>query len=177
MRDRSRFVGHIYAGSGGVSVRVSENLLRLAFATFLVGGAVMMSGDAVANGPKPSSNISVTVTNMRSSEGVVRACITTDPHQFPKCDDHATSMNVTTPANQSLKFTFKNVPAGRYAIALLHDENNNGKADRALFMMPTEGFGFSRDAKVRMGPPKFEAAAFDVAGKPITQTIKMRYML
>jgi uncharacterized protein (DUF2141 family) len=153
------------------------NVSRLSFAAVLAGGAAMLGGVAMANGTTQSSNITVTVTNMRSTEGVVRACITTDPNEFPKCDDKATSMNMVTPADQNVKFTFKNVPTGRYAIALLHDENNNGKADRALFMMPTEGFGFSRDAKVRMGPPKFEAAAFDVAGKPITQTIKMRYML
>lgn len=156
---------------------IPENVLRLPFAAVLAGGIAMLAGGAMANGTVPSSNITVTVTNMRSTEGVVRACITTDPHKFPKCDDKATSMNMVTPADQNVKFTFKSVPAGRYAIALLHDENNNGKADRALLMMPTEGFGFSRDAKVRMGPPKFEAAAFDVTGKPITQTIKMRYML
>ena len=66
---------------------------------------------------------------------------------------------------------------GRYAIALLHDENENGKADRALGMMPREGFGFSRDAPVRMGPPKFHDAAFEMVSQDRQMTIKMRYML
>ena len=62
-------------------------------------------------------------------------------------------------------------------VALLHDENANGKADRALGMMPKEGFGFSRDAKVQMGPPVFDDAAVQIDRAPRTLPIKMRYML
>jgi uncharacterized protein (DUF2141 family) len=71
---------------------------------------------------------------------------------------------------------FADVVPGRYAIAVLHDENGNGKVDRALGLMPKEGFGFSRDAPVRMGPPSFKQASFDVAGDA-SQTLRMRYML
>ncbi|MXP44534.1 DUF2141 domain-containing protein [Altererythrobacter sediminis] len=143
----------------------------------LVGAAALPGSAIFARPAAQASNITVTVTNMRSDEGVVRACITATSKGFPKCDPRdAASINVVAPAAETVTVNFKNVTPGRYAIALLHDENNNGKADRALMMMPTEGFGFSRDAKVRMGPPKFEDAAFDVAGNPIVQTIRMRYM-
>ena len=43
-------------------------------------------------------------------------------------------------------------------------------------MMPTEGFGFSRDAKVRMGPPKYTDAVFEIGSEPVTQAIRMRYL-
>lgn len=43
--------------------------------------------------------------------------------------------------------------------------------------LPKEGFGFSRDAPVRMGPPSFNSAAFVVGDAAIQQTIRMRYML
>jgi len=75
-----------------------------------------------------------------------------------------------------VRLEFGPVPAGRYAISLLHDENGNGKADMTLFL-PKEGFGFSRDAPVRMGPPSFNSAAFVVGDTAIQQTIRMRYML
>ncbi|MBL4858826.1 MAG: DUF2141 domain-containing protein, partial [Erythrobacter sp.] len=77
----------------------------------------------------------------------------------------------------TLTLTFRGVKPGRYAIALLHDENSNGKADRALGMMPKEGFGFSRDAPVRMGPPAFSDAVFEMTGEDRSMAIKMRYML
>ena len=78
-------------------------------------------------------------------------------------------------ADTTVSFSFRGVRPGTYAIALLHDENANGKADKAL-IIPKEGFGFSRDAKVRMGPPKFSAAAFTVADDPVQQRITMRYL-
>ena len=68
------------------------------------------------------------------------------------------------------------VAPGRYALSLFHDENSNGKLD-TLMLMPREGFGFSRDAPVRFGPPKFSAAEFTVSGAAQRQTVRMRYML
>lgn len=157
--------------------RVVARFGGLALIAGLVGGAAP-GGTNLVRHPALASNITVTVTNMRSTEGVVRACITARSKGFPQCNaGDASSIQIVAPAAETVTLNFRNVIPGRYAIALLHDENNNGKADRALMMMPTEGFGFSRDAKVRMGPPKFEDAAFEVAGNSMTQTIRMRYML
>ena len=123
------------------------------------------------------SDVRVTVTGLRSQTGVVRACMTTDPGRFPRCRGDSDSFRVVVPAGEARVLDFGPVPQGRYAIALLHDENGNGKADRAVSMIPLEGYGFSRDAKVRMGPPRFEEAAFMVGGEPVRQAIRMRYML
>jgi uncharacterized protein (DUF2141 family) len=120
--------------------------------------------------------VAITVTGLRSADGVVLACMTTEAKGFPRCSADGQSHRATVSAAGTVRLTFTGVTPGRYAIALLHDENGNGKADRALGMMPTEGFGFSRDAAVRMGPPKFRDAAFDVGSRAIEQTIKMRYM-
>ena len=122
--------------------------------------------------------VDVTVTGLRSTEGVVIACMTPDPHRFPKCRGDANAYRKEVAARAgTVRIVFAGVTPGRYAIALLHDENGNGKADRALGMMPTEGFGFSRDAPVRMGPPEFRDAVFEVSRGAELQTIKMRYML
>ncbi|TRD12731.1 DUF2141 domain-containing protein [Erythrobacter insulae] len=127
--------------------------------------------------PAAANEVTITVTDLRSSEGVVRACMTTVEKIFPKCIKDPDSHRTVVPANGTVTIRFKGVKPGKYAIALLHDENNNGKADRALGMMPKEGYGFSRDAKVRMSPPKFEDAVFELGQQPKTLTIKMRYFL
>nr|WP_238473960.1 DUF2141 domain-containing protein [Altericroceibacterium spongiae] len=137
----------------------------------------MLTGNTT---PLPNASdkvtVNVTVTNLRSSKGLVRACLTPDEKHFPDCSDKA-AIEVSVAAHETVDFSFRDVSPGRYAIALLHDENENGKADRALFMMPKEGFGFSRDARVFMGPPRFKDAAFEVGHEPIHQAIRMRYML
>ncbi len=140
----------------------------------LLGGASPPATHGATHG---ATQVTVQITDLRNSRGVVRACMTSNPARFPKCrgDDAAHTRVVN--AGTAVQVIFTAVKPGRYAIALLHDENNNGKADRALMMMPTEGFGFSRDAKVKMGPPKFQDAAFDVARTEQRQSITMRYML
>ena len=131
-----------------------------------------------AGHPLAGTDVTVTVTQLRNAEGLVIACMTGDPARFPKCRSGTPSYRTIVDAHAGkVTLTFPGVAPGRYAIALLHDENNNGKADRALGMMPREGFGFSRDAKVRMGPPSFSDAALDLGGKDRELTIRMRYML
>lgn len=118
----------------------------------------------------------MTVTDLRSAEGLVQACLTADPRHFPDCSEENAIRALTVRAARSVTLDFGAVPPGRYAIALLHDENANGRADRALAMIPKEGFGFSRDAPVRMGPPSFAAASFEVRSEPVVQSIRMRYL-
>lgn len=143
-------------------------LLALPVATLLGG----------ATAPADGATITVKVTELRNAKGVVRACMTTDETRFPKCRGVPGAHGATANAHEgSISITFTGVKQGRYAIALLHDENSNGRADRALGMMPKEGFGFSRDAAVRMGPPKFKDAAVDIGAEDRTLTIRMRYML
>lgn len=139
--------------------------------------AFALAGAAAPIAPQPAE-VTVVAKNLRNARGVVRACLTGQADRFPSCDDPARSFTVVGQASSSVTLIFRDVPPGRYAIALLHDENGNGKADRAVMMIPKEGFGFSRDAKVRFGPPRFGEAAFEVAAGAHEQlAIKMRYML
>jgi len=125
---------------------------------------------------QPAVDVRATVTGLRSAEGLVRACLTADARHFPSCDADPAARAVTVKAGATVVLDFGRVAPGRYAISLLHDENGNGRVDKAL-LIPREGFGFSRDAPVLMGPPRFAAAAFDVRGQDVAQTIRMRYML
>ena len=127
--------------------------------------------------PAHTVDVRVAITELRSQRGVVRACMTSDPVRFPKCRGDANAYSIVVQASEAQSLDFPGVRPGTYAIALLHDENGNGEADRTLGLMPREGFGFSRDARIRMGPPSFGDAAFDVSDAPVRQTIRMRYML
>jgi uncharacterized protein (DUF2141 family) len=127
--------------------------------------------------PVQAGEVVITVTDLRSAKGVVRACMTTRADIFPKCIKDASAHRTVVPANGKVEIRFTGVKPGQYAIALLHDENDNGKADRAMGMMPKEGYGFSRDAPVKMAPPKFKDAVFTMGEGTSKVTIKMRYFL
>jgi uncharacterized protein (DUF2141 family) len=134
-------------------------------------------GSAAVAQPAAAGEVVITVTDLRNTKGVVRACMTTREDIFPKCIKDPESHRAVVPAGDKVEIRFTGVKPGKYAIALLHDENNNGKADRAAGMMPKEGYGFSRDAPVRMAPPKFRDAVFDFAEGTQRMVIKMRYFL
>ncbi|MBO80970.1 DUF2141 domain-containing protein [Citromicrobium bathyomarinum] len=138
-----------------------------------LGGAALLT---LGNSAKVPQDVVVTVVDVRSADGSVLACLTPSEGAFPDCGEDERAQRRMVRANARVTIVFNDVPPGEYAISLLHDENGNGKADTVLFL-PKEGFGFSRDAKARFGPPKFSAAAFTVdSDAPVYQKIRMRYM-
>jgi len=65
----------------------------------------------------------------------------------------------------------------RAEVALLafHDENGDGEVDRALFGVPREGVGFSRDVRIRFSPPRWRDAAFATNGGEQRMSLSLRY--
>lgn len=111
----------------------------------------------------------------RNTRGMIRICLTSNPRHFPDCSGDATARTLSVPAAQS-GARFTGLAAGTYAVSVIHDENSNGRMDMTL-MMPREGFGFSRNPRLGMGPPRFQAAAFTVGEVPVRQDVRIRYML
>jgi len=122
----------------------------------------------------PVTRLDVEVDNLRSAKGMIRICLTADPDNFPACIDDANALTRSVPA--SVRTTsFPGLPQRGYALAIIHDENSNSKLD-TIAGIPREGYGFSRNAAVRFGPPRFSAARFMVAGDAELQQVKMRYI-
>jgi uncharacterized protein (DUF2141 family) len=140
-------------------------------ALIAAGAATLLTGAA-----DPGGAVSLRITGLRSAKGQVMICLTREADHFPDCSGSTSARSAIVPASQA-EVTFAHLPQGRYAISVLHDENGNGRADKTLGLIPREGFGFSRDAPVRMGPPKFDAAAFPVEGHDVTQSVRMRYLM
>jgi len=70
---------------------------------------------------------------------------------------------------------FYGVAEGRYAAAVYHDENGNGKLDLTMVGTPSEGRGYTMTPTVRLAPPAFEEAAFDVGTVDVEINVHLRY--
>ncbi len=127
-----------------------------------------------ANAPPPPT-VEVSVTGLRSAKGQLLVCLTTRASAFPDCSKDKASVRMAVKAADAVDFAIHAPAAGTYAIAVVHDENGNNKMDKAIFL-PKEGFGFSRNPAITVGPPSFKAASFVVAGD-VRQSIRMKYML
>lgn len=123
----------------------------------------------------PGGAVEVAVEGLRNERGLVHFCLTRDPRHFPDCagDPDARSTSVDADA---ARIRFTGLPAGDYALSVVHDENGNGRLD-SFAGIPREGFGFSRNPAIRFGPPRFVQAVFPVARNPVRQTVRIRYIL
>ena len=108
-----------------------------------------------------SATVSVQVTDIASAKGQLMISLC-DQTTFGK---GRCQFNAKVPARRgSIVVRFANVPNGRWAAAVYHDENGNGALDRNGLGIPTEGGGFSRDARGKYGWPTFADAAMAVGG-------------
>ena len=124
------------------------------------------------------ASIALTLSGLRNHKGQVLVCVTSNAKAFPDCRKDAHAVRLVLKANAVAGETIR-VPlpaSGTYAISAVHDENSNGKLDTTV-MLPSEGFGFSRNPVIRFGPPKFKKASFVVGDASVAQTVKMKYML
>ena len=121
-------------------------------------------------------DVSLNVSGLRNVKGQLMVCLTKNPKAFPDCSKDPSAIKKLVPASSAANVAFSGITPGTYAAALVHDENANNKMDLRLFL-PKEGFAFSRNPAIGMGPPKFKSAAFAVGNVDVKQAVKMKYML
>ncbi len=150
------------------------------FALFFIAAMMMPGAAPLARenegeaGDVPGFDISVTVTNIRSDRGHVLLGLFSSADGFPSKSDKAFARVSVTIKDGIATAEFKDVPAGTWAVGVLHDENDNFKIDRIAGGIPKEGFGASNDAKAIFGPPRFKAASFELTGDK-SISIRMKY--
>jgi uncharacterized protein (DUF2141 family) len=120
------------------------------FAVCLLAPGEVARGDSVV--------VSVTVEGFRSDGGSCRLLLFDSEEGFPDSQAEAVAALSEMIRGGEVVFRFR-VRPGRYAIAILHDENSNGKMDKTWYGKPTEGFGASRNPKIGLGPPGFDESA------------------
>jgi uncharacterized protein (DUF2141 family) len=120
--------------------------------------------------------IHVKVLNIRNSTGTVDCALFDSPQGFPIEVLHsATKAMVIKIRHTEARCDFEDIPPGTYALAVIHDENMNGKLDTNWLGIPREGYGFSNDAKALLGAPSFPAASFQYDGATLDLTISLHY--
>lgn len=96
---------------------------------------------------------------MHNQRGQLLIALYDSAEVFP--EDERATRSAIVPATAS-EHRFEALAPGRWAAAVVHDEDGNGELDTNLVGIPTEGFGFSNGAKARFGPPSFDAASFEL---------------
>lgn len=127
-----------------------------------------------APAPALAAELRVKVSDLRSNDGNVHFALYVTPKSFPKREGRYKGTHVPARALGALA-VFTGLKAGRYALAVYHDENGNGEFDQGFLGVPLEGYAFSNGAAAFFGPPSFLEAAIELDGEITEITIPMTY--
>ena len=152
-----------------------RSIASLIILSAAMGGAATFANRVDAAEAPEGGELRIEVSGLRNTKGMVHACLTQDRAYFPNCDADARALRISVAAGEASELRLADVPAGRYALSLIHDENGNGKLD-TFAMVPREGFGFSGNPPIRFGPPRFDEVRFQLSGDG-RQVVRLRYLL
>ena len=124
---------------------------------------------------RSTGTIVVDVATFRNEKGALGCRLFASSEGFPRSTTAFAQLRTAITA-QSGRCTFVHVPPGTYAVAVLHDENLNGKVDTNLFGAPTEGYGVSNNKTYALSDPKWDESKFVVGtGQEVHLTVSLRY--
>jgi len=130
---------------------------------------ILLLIQAPAHAQQPELRIDVSHPLAQNAE--VRVGLYTSPSNW--LDDEPVHARVHEASDTLTTVIFEELPAGTYGAAVYLDENRNGKLDRNLIGFFKEPFGFSKEARVRFGPPKWDDAIFEIENEPVQLYIRL----
>lgn len=107
-----------------------------------------------------AQNIKVKVQNIRQFQGVISVALCNNADDFMTETYKEIKAKVTPSGDINVEFA--KVPKGTYAIRVYQDSDNSGDLTTNIIGIPEEPFGFSNNPRLKIGPPAFSEASFDV---------------
>lgn len=131
---------------------------------------------SLSSSNEETCSLTIEVKNLRNSIGFVQFALYNKDGTIPDEDyNKIYKIAISKIINGSSEVTFNNLPRGKYAVNILHDENKNNKIDKGL-ILPKEGIGFSNFQSIGFSNrPSFTKASFNL----VTDTkikVKVIYM-
>lgn len=121
-----------------------------------------------------TSTVLLEVSSFKNTRGTLNCRLFTKASDFPDGEGILTLRTPITGTNTTC--TFPNVEPGTYAVAVVHDENSNGKLDKNFVGVPSEGYGVSNNKTYALSAPKWDESIFTIApSESKTFQVKLRY--
>lgn len=120
------------------------------------------------------STLGIEVSGLKNTRGTLNCRLFTKAADFP---DGEGMLTVRVPiAGPNTSCSFSNIEPGTYAVAVVHDENNNGRIDKNFVGVPSEGYGVSNNKTYALSAPKWGESIFVLEpGESKTLKVKLRY--
>ena len=144
------------------------SLLRsLCLIIFLLSVALTL---AVAQQPAPAAaagqgyTLTIIAEGIDEHDGNIGVLVFNSPKGWAE-DRQSALKDVAVPAHQgTVTVTIPGLPAGEYAVALVHDVNKNHKLDKNWAGKPTEQWGLSNNPHAVLKTPSYDSCKFTLKG-------------
>ena len=113
---------------------------------------------------KDGATLTVVVTGARAGDGPIIASVFAGPAGFPLGPTATASQLQSASGAAADTIVFRNLPPGRYAVAVHQDQIVYRNMDLNFFGAPKEPWGVSKNVRPSFRPPHFDEAAFNLAG-------------
>jgi uncharacterized protein (DUF2141 family) len=123
---------------------------------------ILLASLSGAETPAPTLTLTITVGGMNSAKGVLGIVIFRSANGWPE-NVAASFRHTAFAAQQGTQIVrIDDLPPGRYAVALIHDVNENKRLDKNWMGRPKEQWGMSNNPRAGFGAPSFDKAVFDL---------------
>ena len=113
--------------------------------------------------PATAADITITVQGIRNDAGKIAALAFVKADGFPDRVALAKAQSQVNAQKGAVTLVLKNVPAGKVALTILHDEDGNGKLKRNIVGIPQEGVGMT-GKPLGNRDPRFDEAVIEIKG-------------
>lgn len=138
--------------------------------------ALVVIGALALTSRTEAAELTVTITDFRNTQGhLLLSIVDSEAGWNGQAKPVAAEKWVVAEKaadGKSLQAKFS-LPAGKYAVQVLHDENDNGTIDFNSMGIPTEGHGTSNNPVVQRRP-HFSEAVFELTDAPTTISIRLQ---
>lgn len=135
--------------------RISNYLIAASF--------LLTASTSFTNQKEERYSVKAVVSGLRNHDGVVQIAIYNSGKNFPESDYKNFYRKKTSKIENGISSAiFEDLPEGKYAISIFHDEDNDGKIKKG-FILPKEGVGFSNYRTISpLKKPTFSGANFEL---------------
>lgn len=122
----------------------------------LLSVAIVFGINAIIN----AQSIKVKIQNVHVRQGIVHVALCKNAAEF--MNEKFKGLAAKVSPTGEVEVDFMDIPKGIYAIRVYHDTDNSGDLTTSSIGIPKEPFGFSNNPTMKMGPPSFEVASFNL---------------
>lgn len=119
-----------------------------------------------------AAELTVTITDIREAQGSLMVAVVDSDAAWNNQAKPVAAQKVTAVKGE-MTLKFADLPAGKYAVQVMHDENGNNQLDANFLGIPSEGYGFSNNPNV-MRRAHFDEAVFEIDADSKAITIRLR---